>query len=96
MYSIVLLFIDFSITILLLFLTIFNFLPQKYQVLNTIQRGAEQSKNVHGMKDKDFTPEFMQKVRGLIRRLIRTSYNSGFVIVWYEYCLTACGFVWTF
>ena len=58
---------DSSITILLLFLTIFNFLPQKYQVLHTIQRSAEQGKDFHGMKDKDFTPEFMQKVRGLIR-----------------------------
>ena len=84
MYSIVLLFIDSSITILLLFLTIFNFLPQKYQVLHTIQRGAEQGKDVHGMKDKDFTPEFMQKVRGLIRRLIVPPILFGFVIVWYE------------
>ena len=32
-----------------------------------MKRGAEQGKNVHGMKDEDFTPEFMQKVRGLIR-----------------------------
>ena len=32
-----------------------------------MKRGAEHGKNVHGMKDEDFTPEFMQKVRGLIR-----------------------------
>jgi hypothetical protein len=32
-----------------------------------MKRGAEHGKNIHGMKDADFTPEFMQKVRGLIR-----------------------------
>jgi predicted small metal-binding protein len=30
-----------------------------------MKRGAEHGKNVHGMKDEDYTPEFMQKVRGL-------------------------------
>jgi hypothetical protein len=32
-----------------------------------MKHGAELGKNVHGMKDEDFTPEFIQKVRGLIR-----------------------------
>ena len=32
-----------------------------------MKRGAEHGKYVHGKKDEDFTPEFMQKVRGLIR-----------------------------
>ena len=26
-----------------------------------MKRGAEHGKNVHGMKDEEFTPEFMQK-----------------------------------
>ena len=37
-----------------------------------MKRVAEHGKNVHGMKDQDFTPEFMEKVGGLIR----TSLNS--------------------
>jgi predicted small metal-binding protein len=32
-----------------------------------MKHGDEHGKNVHGMKDEDFTPEFMKKVRGLIR-----------------------------
>jgi predicted small metal-binding protein len=32
-----------------------------------LKRGAEHGKNVHGMKDEDFTPEFMEKVKGHIR-----------------------------
>jgi predicted small metal-binding protein len=32
-----------------------------------LKRGGEYAKNVHGMKDEDFTPEFMEKVKGLIR-----------------------------
>ena len=28
--------------------------------------GAEHGKNVHGMKDGDFTPEFIENVKGLI------------------------------
>jgi predicted small metal-binding protein len=31
-----------------------------------LKRGAEHGKNVHGMKDEDFTPEFMEKVKGHI------------------------------
>ena len=32
-----------------------------------MQRGAEHSMKVHGMKENDITPEFKAKVRGLIR-----------------------------
>jgi hypothetical protein len=42
--------------------------------------GAEQGKDVHGMKDKDFTPEFMQKVR----ELIIPPKLFSFVKVWYK------------
>jgi Protein of unknown function (DUF1059) len=32
-----------------------------------MQRGAEHVMKVHGMKENDITPEFKEKVRGLIR-----------------------------
>ena len=32
-----------------------------------MQRGAEHAMKVHGMKENDITPEFEEKVRGLIR-----------------------------
>jgi hypothetical protein len=32
-----------------------------------MKRGAEHAMRDHGMKDEDFTPEFMEKVKGLIR-----------------------------
>jgi predicted small metal-binding protein len=32
-----------------------------------MQRGAEHAMKVHGMKENDITPEFKEKVRGLIR-----------------------------
>jgi predicted small metal-binding protein len=32
-----------------------------------MKRGAEHAMRDHGMKDEDFTPEFMEKVKGHIR-----------------------------
>jgi predicted small metal-binding protein len=32
-----------------------------------MQRGAEHATKVHGMKENEITPEFKEKVRGLIR-----------------------------
>jgi predicted small metal-binding protein len=32
-----------------------------------MQRGVEHAMTVHGMKENDCTPEFKEKVRGLIR-----------------------------
>jgi predicted small metal-binding protein len=32
-----------------------------------MHRGAEHAMKVHGMKEDDITPEFKEKVRGLIR-----------------------------
>jgi predicted small metal-binding protein len=32
-----------------------------------MERGAEHVMKVHGMNEKDITPEFKEKVRGLIR-----------------------------
>ena len=32
-----------------------------------MKNGAEHAMKVHGMKEKDMTPEMQQKIRGLIR-----------------------------
>jgi predicted small metal-binding protein len=32
-----------------------------------MKRGAEHATKVHGMKEEDITPEFKEKIRGLIR-----------------------------
>jgi predicted small metal-binding protein len=32
-----------------------------------MKRGAEHAMKDHGMKEEDFTPEFKEKIRGLIR-----------------------------
>jgi predicted small metal-binding protein len=32
-----------------------------------MKRGGEYAMKHHGMKEEDFTPEFMEKIRGLIR-----------------------------
>jgi predicted small metal-binding protein len=42
-------------------------LSRVIQTDEVMQRGAEHAMKVHGMKEDEITPEFKEKVRGLIR-----------------------------